>query len=261
LDELASVAMCAEEDWLRKALNNLVNKWQNAKEGTEDVRENVRQALVLHIECTRLETLRAAQQTLVQCDEQLIKLISDMEEFEANSKQDRVKILKGSGTALLAEEKFRRNGKKKYEVITGHIYSAGATLQALCAEASINNLEVQIDLSMLSNKCQELLKGKKVMNQNGIELMHLHTINHGTRRWSNEGEDGDENLPPVPPVNEPNPMFTRASSLPKPLSRGGGTTKTTRKSEMPTSMNNSDENRTGLHSRKSEVLTRGQGLI
>ena len=42
------------------------------------------------------------------------------------------------------------------------------------------HIEVNVDLSMLSSKGQELLKGKKMIHQERLELMHLHTISHGT---------------------------------------------------------------------------------
>ena len=218
LTELSTVALCTEEPWLRLALHEWAQDWDpkgprtvnDVGEEIMEGRECVRQAILLHAECIRLETLQSAQRLLISHDEQLMRHILDMEEFEAASKQDRGKILKGSSTALLAEEKYRRNGKKKYETITGHIFSAGSTLQTLIAGAAAGSIEVSVDLSMLSSKAHELLRGKKVLHHERLELMHLHTINHGTRRWSNEGEDdvvvggggNDENVAPPPaPVN------------------------------------------------------------
>ena len=142
------------------------------------------------------------------------------------SKQDRVKLLSGNSRALIEEEKFRKNGKRKYEQITERIIAMAEMLEQLTATAaaaspggsvgSSNNgggfndatttaipsasssassssgghsvqghqlhLDIgPLDLSSLSSQSQSVLKGK-VQWQEKLELMHLHTTTHGTRR-------------------------------------------------------------------------------
>ena len=238
LNELGSVALCTEEPWLRLALEEWRSDWdpqgvRAVNDAGEEImagRECVRQALLLHAECKRLDAINAVKRDLMAYDEQLARHIQEMEDFETTSKQDRGKILKGSSTALLAEEKYRRNGKKKYEVLTAHIFSSSAALQAILAEASAGNIQAAVNLRMLSSSTHELLRSKKVMHLERVELMHLHTINHGTRRWSNEGEEEagqDENAPPVPnnglaglqsvkPPAAPNAVPDKSAGLSKP---------------------------------------------
>ena len=148
---------------------------------------------------------------------QLVKHVREMEDFETASKQDRVKLLSGNSRALIEEEKFRKNGKRKYEQITERIIAMAELLEQLTATAgasspggstggstgggfndatttsipssstsSSSTCQLQLDigpldLSSLSSQSQSVLKGK-VQWQEKLELMHLHTTTHGTRR-------------------------------------------------------------------------------
>ena len=147
-----------------------------------------------------------------------------MEDFEMASKQDRVKLLSGNSRALIEEEKFRKNGKRKYEQITERIIAMAEMLEQLTATAAASSpggsgsggsngsgngsgfsdvtttssipsssasssaagqlhLDIgPLDLSSLSSQSQSVLKGK-VQWQEKLELMHLHTTTHGTRRY------------------------------------------------------------------------------
>jgi hypothetical protein len=180
--------------------------------------ECVRQATLLAGELHRLLRIRDAHRELIQLDNTLTAHVKDMEDFEESSKQDRARVLKGNSTALLAEEKYRRNGKKKYEVITDKILAAGEALQILLAAGGngsgsgsnspntpasstgdgacvhTDHLLISIDLSEISARGNDFLSGKKVFNRDFSELMHLHTTNIGAgRRWSGQNDAGSEN--------------------------------------------------------------------
>ncbi len=77
------------------------------------------------------------------------------------------------------EEKFRKAGKKKFEHITERLVAAAKLAQQYCLQSA------PLDTSGLSAQSQLALHGKL---QERAELMHLHTLTHGTRRWSGDGK-------------------------------------------------------------------------
>jgi hypothetical protein len=165
-------------------------------------------------------------------DSLLLQHITDMESFELTSKQNRQKVLmgkppfpspslslpllplppslSGNSKALVDEEKFRKSGKKKFEIISEKLLEAARAAQACSAG-------FPLDISRLSNAGQDLLRGKI---QERTELMHLHTMTHGAKRWSGDMETnssassshedphgqgaGNENALPAGGLNESN---------------------------------------------------------
>lgn len=85
----------------------------------------------------------------------------------------------------MEEEKFRKSGKRKYEQLTEKLINAANHTQQYSEGGGLV-------VARLSAHSQSILKGKV---QERIELMHLHTTTHGTRRWSGEKEaqSPDEN--------------------------------------------------------------------
>lgn len=107
-----------------------------------------------------------------------------------------IKLLSGNSKALMEEEKFRKIGKRKYEQITERMIALAAILEQLAAvnDGSSSPVPggpatgfVPVDFSCLSSQGQALLRGKGHW-QERVELMHLHTTTHGTRRWSGGGD-------------------------------------------------------------------------
>ena len=113
--------------------------------------------------------------------------------------------MSGNSKALIEEEKFRKTGKRKYEQITERMIAVAAILEQLAAanDGSSSPLpggatggSVPVDFSCLSSQGQALLRGKGHW-QERVELMHLHTTTHGTRRWSGGGDkETDTELSP-----------------------------------------------------------------
>ena len=66
--------------------------------------ECFRHTLLLHAECVRLEALQGAHRELIHTDELLTKHIHEMEDFEARSKADRTKLLKGNSAGERVED-------------------------------------------------------------------------------------------------------------------------------------------------------------
>ena len=140
----------------------------------------------------------------------------------------RIKLLSGNSKALIEEEKFRKTGKRKYEQITERMIALAAILEQLgsVGESTSNSpvgqgqggsgsgsvltpsATVAVDFSCLSSQGQALLRGKGHW-QERVELMHLHTTTHGTRRWSGGGDKEE---------HEPSPKGTgdNVFSLPQP---------------------------------------------
>ena len=116
--------------------------------------------------------------------------------------------MSGNSKALIEEEKFRKTGKRKYEQITERMIAVAAILEQLAAanDGSSSPLpggstggSVPVDFSCLSSQGQALLRGKGHW-QERVELMHLHTTTHGTRRWSGGGDkETDTELSPKGP--------------------------------------------------------------
>lgn len=105
-----------------------------------------------------------------------------MEEFEETSKQNRIKALSGNSKLLVEEEKFRKQGKKKYEQITAQMLQLFQRLthmtnlnghdnsNAVQAFYSIG-IDVKVDISWMSAMGKDLLRGG--MFKDKIGLMHL----------------------------------------------------------------------------------------
>lgn len=122
-------------------------------------------------------------QEIVKYDDILSKHITEMELFEITSKQNRQKVLMGNSKALVEEEKFRKAGKRKFEQISEKLLDCARLSQTY-------SCGFPLDISKLSQHGQDLLKGKI---SERTELMHLHTMTHGTKRWSGETENNSNN--------------------------------------------------------------------
>ena len=120
-------------------------------------------------------------QEITKYDEILSKHITEMEAFEIISKQNRQKVLMGNSKALVDEEKFRKTGKRRFEQISEKLLDAARMFQSY-------SCGFPLDISKLSQYGQDLLKGKI---SERTELMHLHTMTHGTKRWSGETESSN----------------------------------------------------------------------
>jgi hypothetical protein len=55
-------------------------------------------------------------------------------------------------------------------------------------------LDIRVNFGFLGTQSQSLLKGK---NREKIELMHLHTTTHGTRRWYVSRDFDEHTRPPT----------------------------------------------------------------
>lgn len=157
-------------------------------------------------ELARLQGVCEAQRELVKADVALTKHVVEMEEFEEKSKEGRAKALSGeyllffsssmiqvsctrqnlivmslyhflSGNSrlLVEEEKFRKTGKKKYEVLSEKMLQLFARLNSLtsgnnASGAAVPHIDVRPTLAALSAKGKGLLKGRF---KERIELMHL----------------------------------------------------------------------------------------
>jgi hypothetical protein len=111
-----------------------------------------------------------------------------MEDFEIVSKQNRAALLSGNSKALVEEEKFRKNGKLKYESLSKKILAAVEKASAL-SNGGNRCISLPLDLSFVGTQTQLLLKGFK---NERVELMHLHTTTHGTKRWSGDVDENDK---------------------------------------------------------------------
>jgi hypothetical protein len=125
----------------------------------------------------------------------------------------RQKALSGSSKALIEEEKFRKSGKRKYEQITERMIALAGVLEQLNARNGSSSpfpeghgppaAPASVDFSCLSSQGQALLRGKGNW-QERVELMHLHTTTHGTRRWSGGG-DKESSITPLTGESETSP--------------------------------------------------------
>lgn len=110
--ELASMADFVDELWLSSALEDLDCVWSGSSaaematwsdseprgpaEGDNVCsKEFTRRCIVLRAELSRLTTIHEGLRSLKQLDAQLSRHVTDMEEFEINSKHDRAKLLAG----------------------------------------------------------------------------------------------------------------------------------------------------------------------
>lgn len=89
----------------------------------------------------------------------------------------------GNSKALIEEEKFRKTGKRKYESIIERLYAGFLNAQGIIFDTKFDLITSPI--LNLSNASQMAIKsnGKSIER---IELMHLHTTTHGTKRWSGD---------------------------------------------------------------------------
>lgn len=135
-------------------------------------------------------------------------------------------LILGNSKALIEEEKFRKASKRKYEQLSEKIVSSYGQLQGLLSGQAVASsvpvpmpvlapktqqqqqpqtvvpfastsavahkphfgdslcVDVAVDCTaFLSSQAQSLVRGKA---KEKVELMHLHTTTHGTRRWSGE---------------------------------------------------------------------------
>lgn len=175
VNEMSELAAFSDETWLAMGLQAVKNEWG------ETFRE-IRQAVIFRNEMQRIQSQCDLVNDLRKYDELLSKHVADMEAFEATSKLDRMKVLNGNSKALVEEEKFRKNGKRKYEQLADKITAAFGHLQAVMVLGD----HVDILSLGLGPKSQELLAAGQKMTR--MELMHLDTATLGTRRWS-----GDKN--------------------------------------------------------------------
>lgn len=186
IDDLTSMSIFFEEPWLCSGIKKLSKAW-NEKLGNNSVRDVIQQVLLLRSEANRVQGLVEAIRDVKKLDSQLTKHVIDMEEFEIVSKQNRSALLSGNSKALVEEEKFRKNGKLKYESLSKKILAAVEKANNL-ANCGNKCISIPLDLSFVGTQTQLLLKGFK---NERLELMHLHTTTHGTKRWSGEIDDND----------------------------------------------------------------------
>lgn len=85
----------------------------------------------------------------------------------------------GNSKALIEEERFRRHGKRKYETLAEKIIQVMSQVHRMS-----KSLSIPIDLGELSSATSHVLKGNNC--QELTELMHLHTMTHGAKRWSGD---------------------------------------------------------------------------
>lgn len=179
LDEIVSAAhefvLFIDELWLKDIANEFRNMWSVHRSSTLHV-------MLLLSEANRMDKYLECMREMQKYDSQLVKHIHEMEEFENASKQDRMKVLSGNSKALVEEEKFRKSGKRKYEMLTEKLVQMAHQTQQYTEDGVLLT-------TSLSAHAQNVLKGK--VNER-IELMHLHTTTHGTRRWSGERDLEDE---------------------------------------------------------------------
>jgi hypothetical protein len=169
MSDLTGLMKFIEEGWLNDVISSLNNMWH-------ENRSQVIFAIVLGAELNRFNIFIDALKDVKRYDIQLSKHVVEMEDFEIASKQDRQKMLTGNSRGLMEEEKFRKNGKRKFEQITERLVQAARSAQT-------HSDGMHMDISHLSQQGQDLLRGKI---QERIELMHLHTTTHGTKRWSGD---------------------------------------------------------------------------
>ena len=179
ISDLAGLSKFIEEEWLNEAIACLSSVWQ-------ENRSQVIFAIVLGTELNRFNIFADALKDVKKFDTQLTEQVASMENFEVMSKQNRQKVLSGSSKALVEEEKFRKTGKKKFGQITERLVQAARTAQQ-------HSDGMHMDISHLSQQGQDLLRGKI---QERIELMHLHTTTHGTKRWSGDKVAFDASMLP-----------------------------------------------------------------
>jgi hypothetical protein len=122
----------------------------------------------------------------------------------------------GNSKALIEEEKFRKNGKKKYEILSEKMINQHNVLTTLTSSPLIVNIELSSILQTLSHQAASIVRSSNNHKaQERVELMHLHTMTHGTRRWSGGGNEPERiETSPVYLPNETDTDFVDAVVLP-----------------------------------------------
>jgi len=180
IEDLANMSIFFEEPWLCTSIKKISKGW-NEKNEKYAVRELVQQVLLLRSENDRVQGLVESIREVKKLDSQLTKHVIDMEDFEIVSKQNRAALLSGNSKALVEEEKFRKNGKLKYESLSKKILAAVEKANNL-SNCGNKCIIVPLDLSFVGTQTQLLLKGFK---NERVELMHLHTTTHGKTQLYN----------------------------------------------------------------------------
>jgi hypothetical protein len=119
-----------------------------------------------------------AQRELLRADEALCAQVNESREFERQSAENRGKKLKGGGTTLLEEERFRKNSKAKFNKLSERILLHLGKLNTLTGKAEGSqgiglraaHIDVRPDLSALSEQGKDLARGRF---KDKVELMHL----------------------------------------------------------------------------------------
>lgn len=198
-EELTAMSMFVEENWIQQHINDIIKSWSSIPCDDLEVTNasspvSLRilsiETFALKMELKRLENVSECFQELKSTDMSLIKHITELEEFEHTSKENRAKALSGNSKLLIEEEKFRKNAKKKFEMITEKMVQLYAKLNVLASggyqqiSASVLSsptptdsgafIEVKIDISGFSVQGQTLLKGG--VSKEKVELMRLHTL-------------------------------------------------------------------------------------
>ena len=179
-EELRSAAEPAE-DWVSANCRAILDN--HALKGGGGL---LRDALLLGEEVVRFTQVAELLAELAKHDSAMSKMVAEMEDFEISSKNNRSALLSGNSKALVEEERFRKNGKKRYEALSEKIVSATMQLQALAAGGA---LPVSVDLAFLAPCSAALLRCKSYSDR--VELMHLHTMTHDAHRRSVEECGGD----------------------------------------------------------------------
>jgi len=212
ISELVGLSKFIEEAWLNDVIASLNNVWQ-------DNRSQVIFAIVLGTELNRFNIFVDSLKDIKKFDTLLTEQVTTMEDFEIISKQNRQKVLSGSSKALMEEEKFRKAGKRKFAQITERLVQAARTAQQ-------HSDGMHMDISHLSQQGQDLLRGKI---QERLELMHLHTTTHGTKRWS--GDKMSLNELDTLSVNDENVMNNQERDQPR--GKVGGSVSRSRSKSPP----------------------------
>jgi hypothetical protein len=211
-DECSSIMPFVEENWIQEQLLSLVSLWEQSNHSSSyltiqdntnvgdlrySLKEVIYQCSFFWIEIQRFQCIYETFQEMRKQDSLYVKHITEFEEFETNSVKDRAKVLSGNSKALIEEEKYRKNAKKKYEVISEKLiqifqklislttmpFSSAmmteSTAPVATAPAStvstspVVMLECAIDLNCFSQYTQNILKNG--IQKERLELIRLHT--------------------------------------------------------------------------------------
>lgn len=205
-EECSNMVVFLEEGWIQSALLSLLTYWKQSIHHSSYYAElstysefHVRYSLqdifyqtsFLYSESQRLQNIYETFLEMKKQDTALIKHIQELEEFENQSNKDRAKVLlSGNSKLLMEEEKYRKNAKKKYEVISEKLVNIFQKLINLTTSTTspINDgsssdanfvansgimIECKIDLNCFSQYTQSILKNG--IQKEKLELIRLHT--------------------------------------------------------------------------------------